>query len=330
MSLLSLHDVVVEFDSRVGPVRALDGVSLDVAEGETLALLGESGSGKSVTAQAILGLLPRPAGRIAAGRITFDGTELTTASARRMRAVRGGEISMVFQDPLSSLNPVHPIGRQIGETLRVHRGLSKAKARAEALDLMRRVGIPDPARRIDDYPHQLSGGMRQRIMIAIAIALRPRLIIADEPTTALDVTVQAQILQLLSELQRDYRMALILISHDLGVVAAHASRIAVMYAGRIVETGPLRQVYENPAHPYTRSLLQSVPTLTAPTARLTPIPGTPPSPEALPPGCPFHPRCAWRVDLCTQQRPTLEVLPTVYGPGRAAACHRSEEVRDDA
>ncbi|MFF0720678.1 ABC transporter ATP-binding protein [Verrucosispora sp. NA02020] len=330
MSLLSLHDVVVEFDSRVGPVRALDGVSLDVAEGETLALLGESGSGKSVTAQAILGLLPRPAGRIAAGRITFDGTELTTASARRMRAVRGGEISMVFQDPLSSLNPVHPIGRQIGETLRVHRGLSKAKARAEALDLMRRVGIPDPARRIDDYPHQLSGGMRQRIMIAIAIALRPRLIIADEPTTALDVTVQAQILQLLSELQRDYRMALILISHDLGVVAAHASRIAVMYAGRIVETGPLRQVYENPAHPYTRSLLQSVPTLTAPTARLTPIPGTPPSPEALPPGCPFHPRCAWRVDLCTQQRPTLEVLPTVDGPGRAAACHRSEEVRDDA
>ncbi|TBL41769.1 MULTISPECIES: ABC transporter ATP-binding protein [unclassified Micromonospora] len=330
MSLLSLHDVVVEFDSRVGPVRALDGVSLDVAEGETLALLGESGSGKSVTAQAILGLLPRPAGRIAAGRITFDGTELTTASARRMRAVRGGEISMVFQDPLSSLNPVHPIGRQIGETLRVHRGLSKAKARAEALDLMRRVGIPDPARRIDDYPHQLSGGMRQRIMIAIAIALRPRLIIADEPTTALDVTVQAQILQLLSELQRDYRMALILISHDLGVVAAHASRIAVMYAGRIVETGPLRQVYENPAHPYTRSLLQSVPTLTAPTARLTPIPGTPPSPEALPPGCPFHPRCAWRVDLCTQQRPTLEVLSTVDGPGRAAACHRSEEVRDDA
>ncbi|MFI7077495.1 ABC transporter ATP-binding protein [Micromonospora sp. NPDC049903] len=330
MSLLSLHDVVVEFDSRVGPVRALDGVSLDVAEGETLALLGESGSGKSVTAQAILGLLPRPAGRIAAGRITFDGTELTTASARRMRAVRGGEISMVFQDPLSSLNPVHPIGRQIGETLRVHRGLSKAKARAEALDLMRRVGIPDPARRIDDYPHQLSGGMRQRIMIAIAIALRPRLIIADEPTTALDVTVQAQILQLLSELQRDYRMALILISHDLGVVAAHASRIAVMYAGRIVETGALRQVYENPAHPYTRSLLQSVPTLTAPTARLTPIPGAPPSPEALPPGCPFHPRCAWRVDLCTQQRPTLEVLPTADGPGRAAACHRSEEVRDDA
>ncbi|MGW0505334.1 ABC transporter ATP-binding protein [Micromonospora sp. NPDC003241] len=330
MSLLSLHDVVVEFDSRVGPVRALDGVSLDVAEGETLALLGESGSGKSVTAQAILGLLPRPAGRIAAGRITFDGTELTTASARRMRAVRGGEISMVFQDPLSSLNPVHPIGRQIGETLRVHRGLSKAKARAEALDLMRRVGIPDPARRIDDYPHQLSGGMRQRIMIAIAIALRPRLIIADEPTTALDVTVQAQILQLLADLQRDYRMALILISHDLGVVAAHASRIAVMYAGRIVETGALRQVYENPAHPYTRSLLQSVPTLTAPTARLTPIPGTPPSPEALPPGCPFHPRCAWRVDLCTQQRPTLEVLPTADGPGRAAACHRSEEVRDDA
>ncbi|MFI7026440.1 ABC transporter ATP-binding protein [Micromonospora sp. NPDC049900] len=330
MSLLSLHDVVVEFDSRVGPVRALDGVSLDVAEGETLALLGESGSGKSVTAQAILGLLPRPAGRIAAGRITFDGTELTTASARRMRAVRGGEISMVFQDPLSSLNPVHPIGRQIGETLRVHRGLSKAKARAEALDLMRRVGIPDPARRIDDYPHQLSGGMRQRIMIAIAIALRPRLIIADEPTTALDVTVQAQILQLLADLQRDYRMALILISHDLGVVAAHASRIAVMYAGRIVETGPLRQVYENPAHPYTRSLLQSVPTLTAPTERLTPIPGAPPSPEALPPGCPFHPRCAWRVDLCTQQRPTLELLPTADGPGRAAACHRSEEVRDDA
>ncbi|MER5456053.1 ABC transporter ATP-binding protein [Micromonospora sp. NPDC002389] len=330
MSLLSLHDVVVEFDSRVGPVRALDGVSLDVAEGETLALLGESGSGKSVTAQAILGLLPRPAGRIAAGRITFDGTELTTASARRMRAVRGGEISMVFQDPLSSLNPVHPIGRQIGETLRVHRGLSKAKARAEALDLMRRVGIPDPARRIDDYPHQLSGGMRQRIMIAIAIALRPRLIIADEPTTALDVTVQAQILQLLADLQRDYRMALILISHDLGVVAAHASRIAVMYAGRIVETGALREVYENPAHPYTRSLLQSVPTLTAPTARLTPIPGAPPSPEALPPGCPFHPRCAWRVDLCTEQRPTLELLPTAVGPGRAAACHRSEEVRDDA
>ncbi|QBI53018.1 ABC transporter ATP-binding protein [Streptomonospora litoralis] len=331
MALLSVRDLVVEFGGRSESVRALDGVSFDIAAGETLALLGESGSGKSVTAQAVMGLLPRPAGRVLSGAVEFDGSDLTSRSAAAMRTVRGSQIAMIFQDPLTSLNPVHTVGRQIGEPLRVHRGLRRNAAHREAVELMRRVGIPDAATRADDYPHQFSGGMRQRIMTAMAIALRPRLVIADEPTTALDVTVQAQILRLLSDLQREEGMALILISHDLGVVASYAQRVAVMYAGRIVETGPIRTVYDHPAHPYTRGLLQSIPDSEAPEERLTPIPGSPPMLARLPSGCPFHPRCSWRTDECTTARPALlsitdEALSAEAAATHAAACHHSSEV----
>lgn len=282
MALLSVQDLVVEFGSRENAVRALDGVSFAIEAGETLALLGESGSGKSVTAQAIMGLLPRPAGRIISGRVDFDGRELTTAPPAVMRTLRGRQIAMIFQDPLTSLNPVHTARRQIGESLQVHLGLRRGAAHSQAVELMNRVGIPDAAARADDYPHQFSGGMRQRLMIAMAIALRPRVLIADEPTTALDVTIQDQIMRLLADLQREEGMALILVSHDLGVVASHAERAAVMYAGRIVETGTIRTVYETPGHPYTEGLLRSIPNADVPDERLIPISGSPPMLNALP------------------------------------------------
>ena len=320
MTLLSVRDLRVEFATSGGVVTAVDGASFDVDAGETVALLGESGSGKSVTAQALLGIVPKPAGRVCGGSISYDGRDLLAPGAAK--GLRGREIAMVFQDPLSSLNPVFRVGAQIGEMFRRHRGASRREARAAALDLMKRVGIPAASKRLDDYPHQFSGGMRQRVMIAMALALSPRLLIADEPTTALDVTVQAQIMQLLTRLQSEEGMSLVLITHDLGVVADIADRVVLMYAGRVVETGPLREVYEHSAHPYTTGLMASVPALDGPRDRLIPIQGSPPDLLSLPSGCSFRPRCQSADAVCADVEPDLRQLPG--RPTHRAACHHPE------
>ncbi|MEU3558016.1 ABC transporter ATP-binding protein [Streptomyces fragilis] len=325
--LLEVRDLRVEFTTREGVAKAVNGVSYEVAEGETLAVLGESGSGKSVTAQAIMGILDVPPGRITGGEILFQGRDLLRLKEEERRGIRGAEMAMIFQDALSSLNPVLTVGDQLGEMFVVHRGMSKKDARARAVELMDRVRIPAAAQRVRDYPHQFSGGMRQRIMIAMALALRPALIIADEPTTALDVTVQAQVMDLLAELQREYRMGLILITHDLGVVADVADRIAVMYAGRIVETAPVHDLYKAPAHPYTRGLLDSIPRLDHKGRELYAIKGLPPSLTAVPPGCPFHPRCPMAQDVCRTDVPPLYAVEPggaaglATGEGRGSACH---------
>lgn len=323
--LLSVQELQVEFSTAAGTVRALDGVSFDVHEGETLAVLGESGSGKSVTAQAIMALLPKPAGTIVGGRILYSGRDLAAEPAKQVRELCATEIAMIFQDPLSSLNPVFQIGYQVAEPFRRRLGMGRKAAWAKALDLLKHVGIPNAEKRIHDYPHQFSGGQRQRIMIAMAIALDPKLLIADEPTTALDVTVQKQIMRLLADLQTENGMAMILISHDLGVVADVAERAAIMYAGRIVETGTIREVYDHPAHPYTKGLLESIPSSTAVGERLTPIVGSPPNLLAPPAGCTFHPRCPFATELCRTVVPPLRE-PDGWLPGHWAACHRSEEV----
>jgi oligopeptide transport system ATP-binding protein len=323
--LLSVKNLQVEFSTSAGVARALDGVSFEVHERETIAILGESGSGKSVTAQAIMALLPKPAGSIVGGQILYKGRDLAAEPTSSVRSLCGTEIAMIFQDPLSSLNPVFRVGWQIAEPLRRRRGIGRREAWAKALDLLKRVGIPDAETRIRDYPHQFSGGQRQRIMIAMAIALDPKLLIADEPTTALDVTVQKQIMNLLADLQAETGMGMILISHDLGVVADVAQRAAIMYAGRIVETGGIREVYDHPAHPYTQGLLDSIPSATTMGERLTPIPGAPPSLLALPSGCAFHPRCPFATDLCRTVVPELR-QPVGWAAGHEAACHRSEEV----
>ena len=320
MTLLSVRDLRVEFATSGGVVTAVDGASFDVDAGETVALLGESGSGKSVTAQALLGIVPKPAGRVCGGSISYDGRDLLAPGAAK--GLRGREIAMVFQDPLSSLNPVFRVGAQIGEMFRRHRGASRREARAAALDLMKRVGIPAASKRLDDYPHQFSGGMRQRVMIAMALALSPRLLIADEPTTALDVTVQAQIMQLLTRLQSEEGMSLVLITHDLGVVADVADRVVLMYAGRVVETGPLREVYEHSAHPYTSGLMASVPALDGPRDRLIPIQGSPPDLLSLPSGCSFRPRCQYADAVCADVEPDLRQLSG--RPTHRAACHHPE------
>ncbi|NIK61843.1 ABC transporter ATP-binding protein [Kribbella shirazensis] len=325
--LLRVRDLRVEFATAGGVVTAVDGASFEVGPGETVALLGESGSGKSVTAQAVMGIVPKPAGRVCGGSITYDGRDLLAPGAAK--GLRGREIAMVFQDPLSSLNPVFRVGAQIGEMFRRHRGASRREARAAALELMQRVGIPAASKRLDDYPHQFSGGMRQRVMIAMALALSPRLLIADEPTTALDVTVQAQIMDLLTRLQSEEGMSLVLITHDLGVVADVADRVVLMYAGRVVETGPLREVYEHSAHPYTSGLMGSVPVLDGPRERLTPIKGSPPDLLALPSGCSFRPRCRYADALCADVEPALRELPGRH-PTHQAACHHPEGVLADA
>lgn len=328
--LLSVQDLQVEFSTSAGVVRALDGVSFDVRAGETIAILGESGSGKSVTAQAIMALMPKPAGSIVGGQILHRGVDLVTEPINRVRELCATEIAMIFQDPLSSLNPVMRIGWQIAEVFWRRRGMPKREALARALELLKRVGIPNADSRLRDYPHQFSGGQRQRIMIAMAIALEPKLLIADEPTTALDVTVQKQVMKLLADLQSETGMGMILISHDLGVVADVAEKAAIMYAGRIVETGFIREVYDRPAHPYTRGLLHSIPSTTSIGQRLTPIVGSPPNLLALPTGCSFHPRCPFATEQpCQTTVPELRE-PTGWPAGHAAACHHSEEMLANA
>jgi oligopeptide transport system ATP-binding protein len=325
--LLEVVDLQVEFRTPRGTVNAVNGVNFELARGETLAILGESGSGKSVTAQAIMGLIDSPPGFITGGQLRFHGEDLLTQSAKQRRAVRGQRIAMIFQDALTALNPVFPVGWQIGEMLRVHRGASRKEAREHAIDLMERVGIPSARERVGDYPHEFSGGMRQRVMIAMALCLDPEILIADEPTTALDVTVQAQVMELLADLQQETGMGMILITHDLGVVTEVADRAAVMYAGRIVETGSVRNVFVDPAHPYTLGLMRSIPSLEARTGDLEPIEGAPPSLTNIPPGCPFHPRCPFETPECRTDEPPLR--PVGHTSGRypqQAACHHAEEV----
>ncbi|MFG2021160.1 ABC transporter ATP-binding protein [Actinomadura geliboluensis] len=320
--LLSVDDLHVVFRVRGRDVRAVNGLSYSLDEGETLAILGESGSGKSVAAQAVLGILDSPPARVERGSVRLRGEELLGLPERRRRGYRGDRVSMVFQDALSALNPVFTVGDQLREMYRVHRGLGRRAARDKAVELMERVRIPSAAKRLGDYPHQFSGGMRQRIMIAMALALEPDVLIADEPTTALDVTVQAQIMRLLAGLQEELRMGMVLITHDLGVVAGVADRIVVMYAGSVAEQAPARELYARPAHPYTKGLLASVPRLDRRGAPLVPIKGAPPDPAALPPGCPFQPRCPRAEAVCAAERPPL----TAVAPGHAAACHFAAEV----
>ncbi|MBT2409090.1 ABC transporter ATP-binding protein [Streptomyces sp. ISL-12] len=322
--LLEVRDLHVEFGTRDGVAKAVNGVSYGVDAGRTLAVLGESGSGKSVTAQTVMGILDVPPGRITGGEVLFEGRDLLKLKEEERRKVRGAEMAMIFQDALSSLNPVLTVGDQLGEMFTVHRGMSRKDARAKAVELMDRVRIPAAGERVRQYPHQFSGGMRQRIMIAMAMALEPKLIIADEPTTALDVTVQAQVMDLLADLQREYDMGLILITHDLGVVADVADEIAVMYAGRIVESAPVHEIYQNPAHPYTRGLLESIPRLDQKGRELYAIKGLPPSLTRIPPGCAFHPRCPMAQDVCrTDVPPLYEVSGT-----RGSACHFWRECLD--
>jgi len=301
--LLEVENLQTQFPTRAGLVKAVDGVSFYVDEGELLGLVGESGSGKSITALSVMRLIASP-GKIAGGSIRFKGEELTTVSGERMREIRGNDIAMIFQDPMTSLNPVYTVGEQIAEALRLHRKLDRKPAWAAAIDAMKEVSIPSPERRANDYPHQLSGGMRQRVMIAMALACDPELLIADEPTTALDVTIQAQILELLDELRRTRKLAVLLITHDLGVVAETADRVCVMYTGRIVEESGVDEIFEKPKHPYTQGLLRSVPKLTAHdierATRLKTIEGVVPSPTNLPPGCHFAPRCEFRMPRCTE------------------------------
>jgi oligopeptide transport system ATP-binding protein len=323
LPLLEVRDLDVVFRTRDGVAHAVNGVNLDLAAGQTLAVLGESGSGKSVTAQAIMGILDTPPAEITGGTVRFRGEDLLAMPESARRAYRGRRVSMIFQDALSALNPLYPVGFQIGEMFTVHEQMSRAEAKKRAIELMDRVRIPAAASRVDDYPHQFSGGMRQRIMIAMAIALEPDIIIADEPTTALDVTVQAQIMELLSELRRETGSGLILITHDLGVVAEVADRISVMYAGRIVEHGTAEEVFANPAHPYTAALLASMPKLTGDGSRLLSIPGLPPSLTSIPPGCPFSPRCPRVEDICRHDPPPPVIE---LWSGRTSACHFAEEV----
>ncbi|WP_433324159.1 ABC transporter ATP-binding protein [Spirillospora sp. CA-294931] len=324
--LLEVDDLSVAFRVRGQDVRAVNGLSYTLEEGETVAILGESGSGKSVAAQAVMGILDTPPARITGGSVRLRGQELLGLPERRRRVYRGDRISMIFQDALSALNPVFTVGDQISEMYQVHRGMRRKAAEAKAVELMDRVRIPLAARRVRDYPHQFSGGMRQRVMIAMALALEPDVLIADEPTTALDVTVQAQIMKLLADLQSELRMGMILITHDLGVVAGVADRIVVMYAGSVAEEAPARELYARPAHPYTAGLLASVPRLDQRGERLRPIKGTPPNPAALPSGCPFRPRCPRAEAICGEERPPLVA---VGAPGHRSACHFAEEVHGD-
>jgi oligopeptide/dipeptide ABC transporter ATP-binding protein len=315
--LLDVRDLQTQFSTSGGVVRAVDGVSWDVRAGETVALVGESGCGKSVSALSVMRLVSAPAGRIVGGEVRFKGRDLLGLSDEEMRKIRGRDIAMIFQEPMTSLNPVLTIGRQLTESLEIHLGMTPEQARARAGEILGLVGIADADRRLRQYPHQFSGGMRQRIMIAMALSCNPALILADEPTTALDVTIQAQILELLKSLSRKLGAAMLIITHNLGVVARYADRVNVMYAGRIVERGTAREIYANPRHPYTLGLLRSVPRLDEPRrAKLDPIPGQPPDLTRLPAGCAFAPRCSFAVERCRRDRPELELVAADH----TAAC----------
>jgi oligopeptide transport system ATP-binding protein len=324
--VLEVKDLAVEFRLGHKTVYAVNGVSWSLGRSETLAILGESGSGKSVSAHAIMGTLNLARAKITTGQVLFEGRDILKLPERERRRVRGRKISIIFQDSLSALNPVFTVSNQIGEMFRFHAGMHRRAAQRAAIELMDRVGIPDAKRRANAYPHEFSGGMRQRIMIAMALALEPDVLIADEPTTALDVTVQAQIMELLRALQQEMGMGLVLITHDLGVVADMADRIIVMYAGRAVEQSPVRDLYQAPAHPYTEALLRSVPRLDRAEDDLQPIRGAPPDMTVLTPGCPFRPRCSWAAEVCGHERPPLEVV----GEGRSSACHFSHDVLESA
>ena len=322
-TLLEVTNLRTTFFTAAGVVRAVDGVSWDVQAGETVALVGESGCGKSVSALSVMRLVDEAAGRIEAGEILYKGRNLLALSEEQMRSVRGREIAMIFQEPMTSLNPVLTIGRQLTEGLEIHMKLTPPEARSRAVELLAMVGIPDPQRRLAQYPHHFSGGMRQRMMIAMALACSPSLILADEPTTALDVTIQAQILELLRDLARRLGVAMLIITHNLGVVARYADRVNVMYAGRIIERASAAELYAHPRHPYTLGLLRSVPRLDEPRrARLAPIEGQPPDMTRLPPGCSFAPRCAFRVERCTEEAPPLEVV----SPGHLSACWEAKRL----
>ena len=322
-TLLEVKDLRTYFYTYEGVVKAVDGVSYELEEGETLGLVGESGCGKSVSALSVMRLIPDPPGKIVDGEIQFENEDILKVDMDDMRRIRGGKISMVFQEPMTSLNPVLTVEKQLTETLELHMGMTKAEARQEGVNLLTRVGIPDPESRIKQYPHQFSGGMRQRVMIAMALSCNPRLIIADEPTTALDVTIQAQILELMKSLTTEFGVALIVITHNLGVVARYADRMNIMYAGKIIERGSAMEIYANPRHPYTIGLLHSVPRLDQPRReKLDPIEGQPPDLINVPEGCSFRARCRWAIDKCAVEAPPL--IPT--SDGHWSACWRSEEL----
>jgi len=307
--LLEVKDLKTQFFTHDGVVNAVNGVSFDLYEEETLGIVGESGSGKSVTALSIMGLIPNPPGRITGGEALFRGRNLVGMPDDEMRKIRGKEIAMIFQDPMTSLNPVLTVSRQIGEALQLHMHMDRAAARKRTIELLKLVGIPSAADRVDDYPHQFSGGMRQRVMIAMALSCNPKLLIADEPTTALDVTIQAQILDLIKRLKREFGTAVMMITHDLGVVAGMCDRVQVMYAGHLVEQASVEQLYADPRHPYTFGLIKSVPRLDeVRKERLEPIPGLPPDLVNTPPGCPFYPRCPFHMPVCKEQRPLLRPI----------------------
>jgi peptide/nickel transport system ATP-binding protein/oligopeptide transport system ATP-binding protein len=322
VTLLDVQGLTTAFMTGRGEITAIEEVSFSLKEGEILGIVGESGSGKSVTALTIMGLLPTPPARIAAGKVLFQGQELTKLSSRELQRIRGPGIAMIFQEPMTSLNPVFSIGDQIMETIKAHESLPAAALRKRAIDMLDKVGIPSAARRLDDYPHQMSGGQRQRVMIAIALACNPKLLIADEPTTALDVTIQAQILDLLMDLRDEFRMAIMIITHNMGVIAETADRVLVMYAGRVIEEAPVARVFDHPIHPYTRGLLECVPSITEDRARLIAIPGTLPDPARRPPGCRYSVRCRYAQPSCSESLPPLILEEADHW----AACLRAKEL----
>jgi oligopeptide transport system ATP-binding protein len=328
--VLSIRDLVVEFTTEDGVVKAVDGITYDLYPGETLGIVGESGSGKSVSTMSLLGLIPQPPGRIVRGEAMFQGKDLLKMSKKNLRRIRGKDLAMVFQDPMTSLNPVLKIGFQIAEAIKTHNpGIKDAAATKRAVDLLKIVGVPNPERRVDQYPHEFSGGMRQRAMIAMAIANEPSVLIADEPTTALDVTIQAQILEVLKKAQEETHAATILITHDLGLIAELADRVIVMYAGKVVEVGDVSTIFASPRHPYTVGLMDSLPKLTAEEEWLRPIPGQPPSLISRPPGCPFHPRCFLSQGRarCREEEPPLRPIDESV---HLTACHFAEELEGRA